>query len=177
MFSIEWRCSLTGAVPTTSEWPTILLPTKVRLIPEVWRYTYRRDKRYPEIDVAWSAGSIESRCLKASPNLKHTACIPVKLPCLFPGTPLKINGAPGNIQGNLRYVSVQHFLSNTLLILNAIINAYITPQGRRIAKPETTHSLGECRLSWQAFRVDCSTMPLHSAVARSVYLISNGPFY
>ena len=27
--------------------------------------------------------------------------IPVKLPWIFPGAPLKINGAPGNIQGNL----------------------------------------------------------------------------
>ena len=26
--------------------------------------------------------------------------IPVKLPWIFPGAPLKINGAPGNIQGN-----------------------------------------------------------------------------
>ena len=27
--------------------------------------------------------------------------IPVKIPWIFPGAPLKINGAPGNIQGNL----------------------------------------------------------------------------
>ena len=29
----------TGDAPTTSEWSTILVPTKVRLILEVWRYT------------------------------------------------------------------------------------------------------------------------------------------
>ena len=28
--------------------------------------------------------------------------IPVKLPWIFPGAPLNFNGAPGNIQGNLR---------------------------------------------------------------------------
>ena len=28
----------TGDAPSTSEWSTILLPTKVRLILEVWRY-------------------------------------------------------------------------------------------------------------------------------------------
>ena len=28
-------------------------------------------------------------------------CIPVKLPWIFPGAPLKINGAPGNIRSNL----------------------------------------------------------------------------
>ena len=28
----------TGDAPTTSEWSTILLPTKVRFILEVWRY-------------------------------------------------------------------------------------------------------------------------------------------
>ena len=37
MFSGEWRCSV-GAAPTTSEWSTILLPTKVRLILETWQY-------------------------------------------------------------------------------------------------------------------------------------------
>ena len=47
--SIEARCSVenedvVGAAPagdalTTSEWSTILLPTKVRLILEVWKYT------------------------------------------------------------------------------------------------------------------------------------------
>ena len=31
----EWRCSWTGAAPTTSEWSTILFP-KVQLILEVW---------------------------------------------------------------------------------------------------------------------------------------------
>ena len=30
----------TGDVPTTSEWSTILLPTKVRLILETWRYVF-----------------------------------------------------------------------------------------------------------------------------------------
>ena len=29
----------TGDAPTTSEWSTILLPTKVRLILETWRYS------------------------------------------------------------------------------------------------------------------------------------------
>ena len=28
----------TGDAPTTSEWPTIELPTKVRLMLETWRY-------------------------------------------------------------------------------------------------------------------------------------------
>ena len=47
--SNEARCSVenedvvgaapTGDAPTTSEWSTILLPTKVRLILETWRYT------------------------------------------------------------------------------------------------------------------------------------------
>ena len=46
--SIEARCDVenedvvgaapTGDAPTTSEWSTIVLPTKVRLILEVWRY-------------------------------------------------------------------------------------------------------------------------------------------
>ena len=46
--NIEARCSMekedvvgaapTGAAPTTSEWSSILLPTKVRLILETWRY-------------------------------------------------------------------------------------------------------------------------------------------
>ena len=46
--SIEARCKVenedvvevapTGDAPTTSEWSTILLPTKVRLLLEVWRY-------------------------------------------------------------------------------------------------------------------------------------------
>ena len=31
----------------------------------------------------------------------HTCYIPVKLPGVFPRAPLKFNGAPGNIQGNL----------------------------------------------------------------------------
>ena len=30
--------ALTGAAPTTSEWSTILLPTKVHLTLDVWRY-------------------------------------------------------------------------------------------------------------------------------------------
>ena len=34
----EWRCSWTGIAPITSEWSTIKLPTKVRLISEAWRY-------------------------------------------------------------------------------------------------------------------------------------------
>ena len=31
----------TGNAPTTSEWSTILLPTKVQLILEVWQYFFR----------------------------------------------------------------------------------------------------------------------------------------
>ena len=31
------RATLTGDAPTTSEWSTILLPTQVRLILEVWQ--------------------------------------------------------------------------------------------------------------------------------------------
>ena len=47
VLSREWKnvdhsdavgASPVGAAPTTSEWSTILLPTKVRLILEVWRY-------------------------------------------------------------------------------------------------------------------------------------------
>ena len=44
VLSREWRCSWaapTGGAPTTSEWSTILLPSKVRLILETWRYTKR----------------------------------------------------------------------------------------------------------------------------------------
>ena len=47
--SIEARCQIenedvaeaapTGNAPTTSEWSTSLLPTKVRIISEVWRYS------------------------------------------------------------------------------------------------------------------------------------------
>ena len=32
---------------------------------------------------------------------RQVGCIPVKLPWIFRGAPLKFNGAPGNIQGNL----------------------------------------------------------------------------
>ena len=44
--SIEvcWRCSWsrpTGDAPTTSEWSTISLPTKLRLILEIWRFFFR----------------------------------------------------------------------------------------------------------------------------------------
>ena len=49
--SIEARCSVqiedvvgavpTGNAPTTSEWSTILLPTKVWLILEVWQYVFQ----------------------------------------------------------------------------------------------------------------------------------------
>ena len=39
VLSREWR-SLTGDAPTTSECSTILLPTEVRLILEVWRYLF-----------------------------------------------------------------------------------------------------------------------------------------
>ena len=41
MLSREWRCSSSSAesdAPTTFEWSTILLPTKVWLILEVWQY-------------------------------------------------------------------------------------------------------------------------------------------
>ena len=45
MLSWEWRCSCllvgaapTGDAPTTTEWSTIYLPTKVRFILETWRY-------------------------------------------------------------------------------------------------------------------------------------------
>ena len=36
----KWRCSwsTTGVAPTTSKWSTILLPTKVQLMSEVWQY-------------------------------------------------------------------------------------------------------------------------------------------
>ena len=37
VLSREWRCSWTWAAPTTSEWLTRLLPTKVRLISNVWK--------------------------------------------------------------------------------------------------------------------------------------------
>ena len=41
VLSRKWRCCWSSAArqyaPTTSEWPTIWLPTKVRLILEVWR--------------------------------------------------------------------------------------------------------------------------------------------
>ena len=49
--SIEIRCSVenedvvgaapTGDAPTTSEWSTIILPTKLRLILEIWRLVRR----------------------------------------------------------------------------------------------------------------------------------------
>ena len=47
VISREWRCSWrapTGAAPTTSEWSTVLLSVKVRLILEVWRYWYGIEK-------------------------------------------------------------------------------------------------------------------------------------
>ena len=57
--SIETRCKVEnedvvgaaqiGDAPTTSEWSTILLPTKVRLVLEVWRYARKgliQDKAY-----------------------------------------------------------------------------------------------------------------------------------
>ena len=37
VLSWEWRC-WKGDAPTTSEWSTILLPTKAHLVLEVWRY-------------------------------------------------------------------------------------------------------------------------------------------
>ena len=53
-----------------------------------------------------------SHCIACSPQSRVTDgkyllakrqdfCIPVKLPLIFPGARLKINGVPGNIQGNL----------------------------------------------------------------------------
>ena len=45
MLSGEWRCSWSSAhrrAPTTSEWSTIKLPSKVRLVLETWRYSYFR---------------------------------------------------------------------------------------------------------------------------------------
>ena len=52
---IEARCSVgnedvvgaapTGDAPTTSEWSTIMLSAKVRLILEIWRYVYLTQKR------------------------------------------------------------------------------------------------------------------------------------
>ena len=51
---LETRCQVdnedvvgaapTGDAPTTSEWSTILLPTKVRLILEVLRYMYMNER-------------------------------------------------------------------------------------------------------------------------------------
>ena len=41
VLSREWGCSWTGDAPTTSGWSTISLPTKVRLILEVWWYMWR----------------------------------------------------------------------------------------------------------------------------------------
>ena len=40
-----------GDAPTTSEWSTILLPSRVRLILEVWRYLYCDVIRWP---LQWS---------------------------------------------------------------------------------------------------------------------------
>ena len=34
------QSNMTSDAPTTSEWSTILLPAKVRLILEVWRYIF-----------------------------------------------------------------------------------------------------------------------------------------
>ena len=50
VLSREWRCSWssadtgpTGDAPTTSEWSTILLRTKVRCVLEVWQYMQNED--------------------------------------------------------------------------------------------------------------------------------------
>ena len=47
-----------GAAPTsdattTSEWPTILLPTKVRLILEIWRYVHISCGMYSRMTLYW----------------------------------------------------------------------------------------------------------------------------
>ena len=41
VFAQSTEAMPTGAAPTTSEWSTVLLPTKVRLALEVWRYVYK----------------------------------------------------------------------------------------------------------------------------------------
>ena len=49
VLSREWRCSwrsATGDAPTTSEWSTILLPTKVQLILNIWWYIYIHIYKY-----------------------------------------------------------------------------------------------------------------------------------
>ena len=54
----------TGDAPTTSEWLTILLPTKVRLILETWRYVTHDDiiiwKRFLH-DWAFVRGSMSQK--------------------------------------------------------------------------------------------------------------------
>ena len=51
----------TGDAPTTSEWATILLPTKVRLILQTWRVT--------SFELPWQAAS----CKVAKPYLSVTS--------------------------------------------------------------------------------------------------------
>ena len=65
----------TGDAPTTSEWSTILLPSKVRLILETWRYATESGPRFniktqgthfhymTEIPIIWDGSAHMMRCL------------------------------------------------------------------------------------------------------------------
>ena len=49
----------------------------------------------------WQIHAILTTCDYTWLEQRYKNTIPVKLPWIFPGAPLKVNEAPGNIQGNL----------------------------------------------------------------------------
>ena len=69
VLSRDGRCSWsspTGDAPTTSEWQNILLPTKVRLILEVWQYFSKRTH------IAWQTFYIKIVVLVINYHISNT---------------------------------------------------------------------------------------------------------
>ena len=76
----------------------------------------------------WNPGSYVVSCTVES--LQATIIfIPVKSPWIFPGAPLKVNGPPGNIQGNLdRYESNSPLVSRyrfLIMLGSLLVNTYV----------------------------------------------------
>ena len=77
-------------------------------------------------------------------NLSRDGSITVKLPWIFPGAPLNLNGAPGNIQGNLTgiwkfNVKLVIELSNSFRSFAIATHAETQPQ-KPFWRPFVTHA-------------------------------------